>query len=72
MEDKCQGKSIPWTDMEHYLALHQEVMEPFVPLGKSKLIKIEMIESSLPLQFLKMHELITKILKQCKVFEEED
>lgn len=43
-----------------------------MPMSKSKLIKKEMIESSLPPQFLKMHELITKILKQSKVLEEED
>jgi hypothetical protein len=63
MEEKCQGKSIPWSDMEQYLALHAEAMEPFIAMSKSKLIKTEMMESSLPPQFLRMHELITKVLK---------
>jgi hypothetical protein len=73
MEEKCQGKSIPWSAMEKYLALHQENMVPFVDMvmSKKKLMKIEMIESSLPIHFLEMHELITKILKQSKVLEEE-
>jgi hypothetical protein len=44
MEEKCQGKSIPWSVMEQYLTLHAEAMEPFVAMNKSKLIKIEMIE----------------------------
>jgi hypothetical protein len=44
MEELCQGKSIPWSDMEEYLDLHREVMEPFVAMSKSKLIKNEMIE----------------------------
>jgi hypothetical protein len=59
MTDKCQGKSIPWSDMESYLTLHQMSMEPFVAMSKSGLIKTEMIESSMPPQFLKMYELIT-------------
>ena len=64
MEELCKGKSIPWSDMEQYLALHAEVMEPFVTMSKQKIIKVEILESTLPLQFLKMNELITKILKQ--------
>jgi hypothetical protein len=73
MEEKCQGKSIRWSDMEKYLELHQENMVPFVDMvmSKKKLMKIEMIESSLPIHFLEMHELITNILKQSKVLEEE-
>ena len=64
--------SIPWSQMELYLALHQDVMEPLVAMRKQENMNDEIITSSLPLSFLKMHELITKILKQTNVLKDDE
>ena len=63
MEDKCQGKSVPWSHMQQYLDLHKKLIEPFEAINKESLIKPEILESSLPPQLLKIHELLTNILK---------
>ncbi len=71
MEEKCQGKSVPWSDMQQYLDLHKTILEPIVEMNKTKLIRSEFIEQSLPPHLLRIHEFLTDILKHHKVIEED-
>ena len=41
------GKKVPWSDLEVYLKLHQESIEPCILLKKSNSMALSMIESSL-------------------------
>ena len=54
MEDQCQGKSIPWSDIECLLNFYKEFIMPFEHMMNKKLMKTEMIESEIAIHFLKM------------------
>ena len=49
--------------MEEYLEVHQGAIITYLDQLKRKLIDVPEIESKLPLSFLQLHEVITKILK---------
>ena len=57
-------KKVPWAQLEKYLALHQLTLVTFVDQQKNDLIDIPEAEVKLPKSFLKLHEAITKILKE--------
>ena len=59
----CEGKIVPWTQLENYLVIHQRALLTFVDLHKQDLMKVPEIESRLPICFLQLHEAITKILR---------
>ena len=66
------NKKVPWTQLEKYLALHQLSLVTFVDQQKSDLIDIPEAEAKLPKSFLRLHEAITKILKENDILPNEE
>ena len=51
MADQFEGKRVPWSQMEEYLAIHQNKIVPFVDLQKANVMKLKDIEGNLPNAF---------------------
>jgi hypothetical protein len=62
-EMSCEGKIVPWTQLENYLVIHQRALLTFVDLHKQDLMEVPDIESKLPKSFLQLHDAITTILR---------
>jgi hypothetical protein len=66
------NKKVPWTQLEKYLSLHQLALATFVDQQKNELMEIPDIEKNLPKSFLRLHEAITKILKDNDILPNEE
>ena len=51
MADRFEGKRVPWSQMEEYVAIHQKAIVPFVDLQKLNVMKLKDIEGNLPNSF---------------------
>ncbi len=56
-------KRIPWSHLEKYLAIHQGTIVSYLDLKKLELIEDAELERKLPASFLKLHQVITQILR---------
>ncbi len=65
-------KKVPWAQLEKYLGLHQLTLATFVDQQKNELMEIPDIEKNLPKSFMKLHEAITKILKDNDILPNEE
>ena len=54
---------MPWPQTEQYLELHQGTIVTYIDLIKHKMIEKSEVETKLPISFLQIHQLITKILR---------
>ncbi len=48
MESQFLGKSVPWQQMEEYLNLYNNKINPFITLKNSETITIAEVEVKLP------------------------
>jgi hypothetical protein len=62
MQAQFKSKRVPWSQLEEYLAAHQVSIVTYLDLLKNDLTDKESIEGNLPRSFLKLHEVIVKIL----------
>ena len=62
-QQQLQGKRVPWSQMEEYLAAHQEAIGSYLDQKKRNVTDVPDIEAKLPKSFLILHDVITKILR---------
>ena len=56
-------KRIPWSHLEKYLAIHQGTIVSFLDQLNLEITTKQAIELNLPASFLKLHQVITQILR---------
>ena len=72
MEYKSQEKRVPWSQLQQYLMTHQTEVSSLIELEKLNILSIPEIETRLPKSFVQLHEVITKILKDNSVLQNEE
>ena len=55
MVEELKVKRVPWSQLEEYLEVHQEVIGSYVGLLKRKAMDIPTIEAKLPESFMELH-----------------
>ena len=63
MVEQTKTKRVPWPHMEKYLATHKAGIVTYLEQLDNNMVDIPDIEPRLPKSFLKLHEVITNILK---------
>jgi hypothetical protein len=56
-------RRIPWSHLEKYLAIHQGTIVSFLDQLNLEITTKQAIELNLPASFLKLHQVITQILR---------
>ena len=72
MVEQTPGKRVSWSQLEEYLATHQQTIASFVDLKKRELMDSAQIEAILPKSFMQLHQVITKILKDNTILPDEE
>ena len=72
MQDRFKDKTVPWSQLEEYITLHQTTITAFVDLQRVGVMAKPAIEAILPSSFYKLHEVITKILKDNNILQSEE
>ena len=72
MQDRFKDKTIPWLQLEEYNSVHQAAITSFVDLQKHGVFAKPAIEAMLPNSFYKLHEVITKILRDNNILQKEE
>jgi hypothetical protein len=72
MEYKTQEKRVPWSQLQQYLMTHQTEVSSLIELEKLNILSIPEIEARLPKSFVQLHEVITKILKDNSILQNEE
>ncbi len=72
MQDRFKDKTVPWSKLEEYLGVHQATITSFLDLHRLGVMQKPAIEAMLPNSFYKLHEAITKILKDNNVLQNEE
>ena len=55
MVEQTPGKRVSWSQLEEYLATHQQTIASFVDLKKRELMDSAQIEAILPKSFMQLH-----------------
>ncbi len=63
MVEQFAGKKVPWSDLEKYLSVHKKSIHSYIDLLESDLMSKSTIETNLPQSFWKIHQEVTRILK---------
>ncbi len=69
MADQFEGKSIPWQHFEEYLNLHQGNIVTFQTMLANEIADKPEIERKLPKSMFKIHELLTRVLRDNGVLQ---
>ena len=72
MQDRFKDKTVPWSQLEEYLGVHQATITSFLDLQRLGVMPKPAIEAMLPNSFYKIHEVITKILKDNNILQSEE
>ena len=71
MVDQFIGKKVPWRNFEQYLDTHKKFIAPWIVLLEGGTDK-DTIEKQLPKSFFRLHETITKTLKEQNILQNKD
>ncbi len=55
MVEEQKAKRVPWSQLEEYLEVHQELIAAYVGLLKRKAMDIQTIEAKLPESFMQLY-----------------
>ena len=69
MADQFEGKRIPWSQFEEYLALHQVKIVLLQNLLANDMADRPEIERKLPKSFYLIHELLSRVLRDNGVLQ---
>ena len=72
MQEQFKNKRVPWSQLEEYLAAHQQTIVTYLDQLKNELSDKQEIEGKLPKSFWKLHEIIVKILKTNDILPNEE
>jgi hypothetical protein len=71
MEQRFQGKTVPWLLLKTYLDIHERITN-YEKLIKSGDMTIPEVEPKLPRILFQLHEEVTKLLKEHKILAYEE
>jgi hypothetical protein len=71
MEQRFQGKSVPWLQIKTYLDIHKRITsyDELIKTGDST---IQEVESKLPKILFEIHAEVTKLLKENNILANEE
>jgi hypothetical protein len=65
-----EGKSLPYHHFTDYFKVHARYLAPFTRQMEYAALDQSLFEKRLPLIFFKLHECLTRILKEARIIEE--
>jgi hypothetical protein len=71
MEQRFQGKTVPWLHLKTYLDIHERIIS-YDKLIKCGDMTIPEVESKLPKTLFQIHEEVTKLLKEHNILANEE
>jgi hypothetical protein len=72
MEHQSEGKRVPWSQIVKFAEIYETEIQPALKLQKNSQMTIPDVEAKTPAPFIKLHGLLTIILKDINLLPNEE